>query len=454
MGFADLILRATDAKNESPQIDEHDHFIVDEYQDFNQAEEDLIDAVTRGSRGVLIVGDDDQVLYDKLKAGKAELVRNLYADKSIANAMLPFCSRCSFHIVSAAEHFITRRGDRERIAKVFLPLQPAKGASPVQIIASATSAGAVAYIESFIKTYSKEIDDRKAKLERGEEGDAFLLILSPSRAMKFFGDDAEWLRSIVARFRSPDTHYSEDYFRILNYYTAAVSPADNFVLRKVLHHQEVDQVEVGKLVQMGIEESIPLSELNESPIAEALQKAEDVRSILDAGMAADEAVEKLKAIVRVDDPGSLASELRERPIGVAAGSGTSSEEDAELDARDTGRTSAVELLTIVGAKGLSADHVIVVGFDDVNMGYVTPSAFYVAMTRARISLHLICSLASGGSRAPSAFLADLPDEHLRYTKAKKTEPRLTPLADRKDFLGYLARTEAARRSDRRTFQAR
>ena len=54
--------------------------------------------------------------------------------------------------------------------------------------------------------------------------------------------------------------------------------------------------------------------------------------------------------------------------------------------------SAVELMTIVGSKGLSADHVIIIGFDNVNMSWVTRNAFFVATTRARRSVHLMTAL--------------------------------------------------------------
>jgi superfamily I DNA/RNA helicase len=45
-------------------------------------------------------------------------------------------------------------------------------------------------------------------------------------------------------------------------------------------------------------------------------------------------------------------------------------------------------MTMAGSKGLSAHHVIVLGCDDVNMSYTTPLTFFVALTRARESLHL------------------------------------------------------------------
>jgi superfamily I DNA/RNA helicase len=114
-GFSDLILRARIALAERPELNEHHLFIIDEYQDFNAAEENLLEQITVETEGKLIVGDDDQVLYETLKSGKASLIRAIYNDKNVVNAMLPFCSRCDFHIVCAASAFINQAPD---------PIQP------------------------------------------------------------------------------------------------------------------------------------------------------------------------------------------------------------------------------------------------------------------------------------------------------------------------------------------
>lgn len=67
------------------------------------------------------------------------------------------------------------------------------------------------------------------------------------------------------------------------------------------------------------------------------------------------------------------------------------EEEAELEEIEVRKMGAVELMTIVGSKRLSADHVIIIGFDNVNMIWITKNAFYVAMTRPRKSLHILAA---------------------------------------------------------------
>ncbi len=118
------------------------------------------------------------------------------------------------------------------------------------------------------------------------------------------------------------------------------------------------------------------------------------------------------------------------------------EEEAELEEIQVKQLSAVELMTIVGAKGLSADHVIIIGFDNVNMNWVTRNAFFVAKTRARKSLHIITALKAGGAAGPHSFLEHLPDAHLefsRYTKGTRTQ---LACGGRNGFLRYLAKLTA------------
>src|SRR3989338_10468575 len=119
-GFADLILRAKTALAENPGLNESDHFIVDEYQDFNHAEDALIKQLVDNPKGLLFVGDDEQVLYEKLKSGKPTLIRNLYKNTDYVNGMLPFCGRSSYHITKSADHFIQQHRETDCIAKIYL----------------------------------------------------------------------------------------------------------------------------------------------------------------------------------------------------------------------------------------------------------------------------------------------------------------------------------------------
>ena len=78
-----------------------------------------------------------------------------------------------------------------------------------------------------------------------------------------------------------------------------------------------------------------------------------------------------------------------------------------------------------------------VGFDNVNMSWVTKNAFYVAMTRARKSLHILTALKSGGASQAHDFLDQLPGEHMEYFSYRKSDRIKSQLQDKQKFKTYL-----------------
>jgi superfamily I DNA/RNA helicase len=448
-GFADLIIRATDALAETPKLNEHQLFIIDEYQDFNAAEEKLLEQITGETKGKLIVGDDDQVLYETLKSGKASLIRAIYADHAVANAMLPFCGRCDFHITCAADSFIKQRPDPGSIKKIYLPLTGAGASQKVQVVACATPGTAVDYIRNFVDTHKREIETRQEDLVNGEAKDACLLILSPSKAVNFYRAKGakEVLLDLIKPYYESAQEYSDEYYMVLNYYALAKVPTNNFTFRKVLHHEGNNPESVAPLLQACIKKKISFSSLGHDTIKTVLKKAHAVRDILDSQLPTDDKVKALAKEITLTNTELLQKDLEKDRIDEELVRTIEHQEDeeAELEEIEVKQMSAVELMTIVGSKGLSADHVIIIGFDDVNMKWVTRNAFFVAMSRARRSLHLIAALGAGGAKEPHKFLTRLPDANLefcKYTKAKGREK----LRGRISFGEYIKSLNAARNS--------
>jgi superfamily I DNA/RNA helicase len=444
-GFADLILHATLVLQENPARKEYQFFIIDEYQDFNEAEEELIRTLTSESRGVLIVGDDDQVLYETLKSGKAELIRALYSDNDYVNAMLPYCSRTSSsHIVKTADHFIRNKLQKDGIEKIYLPIKKTGGAK-IKVVACSTAASAVDYIETFINANAENIAERKRELQDGSKKDPFLLILSPAKDVGFYkakGADIE-LKKLVAVYKRDDQTFSGDYFRILSYYSLSKYPNNNFMFRKVMHYEQVPRKEVTRLLQMALAEEKGLAKMRsyEGTIEYILTKSNAIREILEGPESLEKKMLSLSEQVSFSDKKALEVDLALREFNEArvAEFEIDEEDQAELAEVETQPMSAVELITIMGAKGLSADNVIVIGFDNVNMSWLTRNAFYVALTRTRDSLHLIIALKSGGSKGAHPFLQEFPGAHVEFYKHNKTKNLTTVLQSRSDFTKYLAR---------------
>lgn len=442
-GFGDLIMQGAVALSENRSLKEHHFFIIDEYQDFNKAEEDLILALTSDSQGQLIVGDDDQVLYEKLKSGKAELIRGLYADEKYVNAMLPFCSRSSLHIVKAAESFLGSELDKASIKKIYLPLRTSGESTKVRVIGCATPGTAVDYIRTFIEAHREQIEARKTELSNGTEKDPFLLILTPQKEAKFYamGEANRELAEIVAVYKEEVQRLSEDYFKVLAYYSLANHPENNFTFRKVMYYENVSRETVTALLELALQEEKDFRALrNSEPVIDGiLTKCEAIRAIVDGANSAEEKVREFADHIKLFDRDTLVADITRHELTEAQASQSEAdeEEQAELDELDSQRMSAVELITIVGAKGLSADHVIIIGFDEVNMSWITRNAFYVALTRPRESLHLITCLKAGGSKEPHSFLAGLPEEHVEFYRYTKTNHRMTVVDNQAGFRKYL-----------------
>ncbi len=439
VGFADLILRARSALKENPDLSENDHFIIDEYQDFNLAEDALINQLVADAKGVIIVGDDEQTLYEQLKSGKPTLIRNLYKDTRYANGMLPFCGRSSYHITKSADYFIRQCREKLCIEKIYLPLKSSSDGPKVQIIACATSPTAVDYIEQFVADHKAEIEERRRQLEAREAKDAFLLILTPAREVHFYGSAKNTLKTIALEYQPEDRSFSESYYELLSYYSLANNPLNNFTFRKVLHYQRISPGRVHELVVASMEIGKDLYELDEPEIQDALSKCNDVRAILDSEDPTMEKLGRISDLIPTIDKIRLQTEIERGDITQEkiAQLEHEEEEEAELEQIEVKRMGAVELMTIVGSKGLSADHVIILGFDNVNMSWITTNAFYVAITRARKSLHILTALKSGGARQAHAFLDQLPDDQVEFCTYKKTNHSKRGLRGKDDFKGYL-----------------
>lgn len=448
VGFAELIVFAAQALKEAPDVVEQTHFIVDEYQDFNHAEEKLIARLTATSAGVLIVGDDDQVLYDGLKASKPEIIRARYAEGEFVNGMLPFCGRCGLHIVRAASAFLSSRGSLDRVDKLLLPLSGATTTSKVRVVACATPTTAVDYVSKFVADHSEEIARRKEDLVEGRAKDPFLLILTPVGDIGFYGKHSETLRSLVASYAVARKQFSDDYLRTLTYYSWANRPADNFSCRKVLWYEGVQPVDAFTAVSQAMADNTALSDVDAPFVRTARLNADAVSTILKSSETVDDKARLVSETITISDVPQFAKELTGNPIGTDAEKSAEQREDEDAEREELGvrEMAAVELMTMVGAKGLSADHVIVLGFDDINMSYVSVNAFFVAMTRARSSLHFLTALGAKGATKPHAYLDNLPDECLEHCGYKKGPPsELWSIGSKAALISYLTRLVSMRR---------
>jgi superfamily I DNA/RNA helicase len=410
--FADLIVFATDAIREEPKLVEGTFYIIDEFQDFNAAEEQLIRELTREARGLLLVGDDDQVLYDRLRAGDPDIIRTYYNDEpEFANGMLPFCGRCGFYICRAAEAFLKQERDEDAIEKVFVSLSSEEEAEKVRVVASTTPKSGVEYIEAFLEQHREQLEERKEAIENKTKKDSYLLILTPGRKMPFLGEEADRLRELLNVYAVPGEKLSREYWAVRDYYYAARDLSQNFTLRQVLAREGVDHEIVVELLREAMSSGRNLRDLDHAVISECIEKIEAVAAIIDGEADLPAKAVALEAL-GFGSAATLERDLAIRPIRGASDPGV---EEAGEGLETVG---AAEIQTIVGSKGLSADHVIVLGCDDVSLALTSRSAFFVAMTRARQSLTLMASMRGGGAKGLHAYVTALPDDDVEAVQVK------------------------------------
>ena len=175
-----------------------------------------------------------------------------------------------------------------------------------------------------------------------------------------------------------------------------------------------------------------LEEGKATELTESLARCRLVLKILeDEAKGADEKAQALAELITAEDVDRLATDLAEHPIG----EGGTLPKDDEEEVFTPKSLSTVEILSMAGSKGLSAEHVIVVGCDQLNMRHASVQLFFVAMTRARKSLHLITSLKAKGATKMHRFIGNLPEQHCQYLTA--TQKGLTDKGSHKQLAGWL-----------------
>ena len=106
VGFNDSVYRVLQyfrsGKCKPPQ---YEQVVIDEFQDFNRLEVAFIEEIVRVNP-ILIVGDDDQAIYD-FKNASSDFIREKANDPNYERFELPYCSRCTKVIVDAVDDVIT-----------------------------------------------------------------------------------------------------------------------------------------------------------------------------------------------------------------------------------------------------------------------------------------------------------------------------------------------------------
>lgn len=350
-------------------IPAYELLLVDEFQDFNRLEASFIEMMAVTSP-VLIVGDDDQALYSQLRGASYDYIRRLHNSGDYACFALPFCMRCPKAIVDSINMVVSRAQQRRhltgRIDKPFKYFPATKGADSRQYPTVRVACVSVqSRRNNYCGRYIAEAIDRIPADEVAESwADDFptVLVIASSQYLRQI---SEHLKAggyqVDEKESSPARIEREDGLRML--------------------HGDV-QSNLGWRILLETDKPI-------GGLAAIRKSVEDRSSLVDC----------------------IPQEYRDRMLVEAAGYVEPEIPKTPEPAVDHDRPR-VKLTSFEGSKGLSAQHVFIVGMHDgelprkpARVEDLEICKFIVALTRTRKQCHVMwMTRFAGQPRRRSLFL--------------------------------------------------
>jgi superfamily I DNA/RNA helicase len=354
--------------------------LIDEYQDFNPLEVAFIDELEkRGS--ILIIGDDDQAVYDE-RCASPNYLRDKYKSGKYEIFELPFCSRCPEVIVNAANAFLANAEAngflKGRIRKRYECYLEEKGEDSTRfqkiVTARCTTAKVVAkYVDKVIQNISK--DDIRESWKEGSEYYA-ALIVGPK----------QYLVTIQKELSSkyPQMMYTpnkESPLNPVNAYDLLLKDESSNLGWRVLINFYFKLNERESFIAESTQGRQMIDVLDREFVKEHREAIEIIQAIRAGADFTQESKDALRRIVK-DHYDAIVENY-------------SPKEKAEEVEQDKTKPSIL-LSSFVGCKGLSAGHVIIVGANDgslpkdpCNISDVEIAQFLVALTRTRKQCYII-----------------------------------------------------------------
>lgn len=369
--FDDCVYRVYLAWREHPDwVEEKELLLVDEFQDFNRLEAAVVLEMAESSPTV-VVGDDDQALYSVLRDATWDAIRELHGESEFETHELPFCMRCTEVIVEAVSDILEQAYASNcltgRIEKSFRYYPPMKGEDSARypkigLIQTSVQSRKVNYFGRYIAQEIAGIPSEEIE-EAAEAGDPTVLVIGPRH---YTDSIADFLRdqgfSVESRSAAKRRLEEEDGLRLLKN-----DPESNLGWRIILEHLP-DQELAASLVRQTHESEEPLADI-------------------------------------------LSHDLREEVLQRASNFEDAVEDETSDESTD-GPT--VKVVTFESSKGLSAQHVFLVGMHDGDLPR-DPSSIkdlevcrlLVGLTRAKKKCSLLHTNRYAGTKSknPSRFLS-------------------------------------------------
>lgn len=381
VSFNDSVYRLYKALQEEPSIvPNFNQILIDEYQDFNPLEVAFINELEKKGN-ILIVGDDDQAVYDGRCASPNHL-REKFNSGNYEPFELPFCSRCPEVIVNATNSFLSNaeakgflKGRINKRFECFIGLKGNDSTRFPKIISAQCSTG---------KTVAKYVDNIIQKIETKDieeswnEGSEYptALIVGPKQYLAIVQKElAERYPQMVYKLNE------EKPLSVIDGYNILLKDENANLGWRIL----IDFYFTAREIKAFIEES---------------EKGNQMLDILDKGFMQQQK-RAIEIIYIIKAGGDFTDELKSELKNIAKDfydeivDYYSPKEKKEEEKPDKTKPSIL-LSSFVGCKGLSASYVIIVGAnngsipkDTCNISDVEIAQFMVALTRTRKQCYIV-----------------------------------------------------------------
>jgi superfamily I DNA/RNA helicase len=417
VSHTDLVYRVLRHFEEKPEtIPTYPLIVVDEFQDFSLLETTFI-ALLASKNSVLVAGDDDQALYTNLKHASPAFIRDLAAGDEYELFELPYCSRCTHAVVAAVNDVLAKAVEGGHLAgrlakqfQCFLPDKKADSDANPKIIHVECSSGNTEYMGQYIAQQIALIPAEDIARSRDKHyptalvigpnpflGRAFAVVQrrSPNARMKKREQPAidilDGYRRLAADARS----------RLGWRIVIACSPFDGWqaVLKQVL---QAESEIADHLPNAYADEHLALARIVADLLESGVLTPESEARLCEA---ADRSIDDVSAFLAVADP-----------------------DEIEVDEPADAETEPDILFTsLVGSKGLSAEHVFIVGLNNSHFPRKPKAitddeicSLLVALSRTRRRCHVIsCKWFGKGFLRESVFL-DWIRPHLEKVSVNKS----------------------------------
>ncbi len=375
-----------DPRNRQQWLTQINHYLVDEFQDFNTAEQSFILTLQSTVKSMVVVGDDNQSLYSG-RGGSPDGLEILSKSPDNDHILLLRCRRCKANILNTANKFLLSMSPRAE------PLLPYEAGGEVLCYKFKSSKAEIAFLIEYLTNRIDQIP------ERPTPKDGIVCLFPLRKALRFY---FERIRSEIPCYTTKAEPHPlrQQLSRLLE---LVFNPHQRFIERLILESfSSIKPRHKREMVRLILEKDVSPSEAMDLLASNGSlppNAAEDAHAFADLCQAlssqdADAIAATIDTHIRAD-----ADELREQVANLLRQVGDS-DQDELIDSfcdRVLPESSlpiadprAVMFLTMHGSKGLSKNTVVMPGLEDAWLPGTASGPdlderkrlFYVALTRA------------------------------------------------------------------------